>query len=506
MSSDTNSINTAADVSIKHPAGLWVLFTTEMWERFAYYAMRAILVLYLVSETTKQTAPGLGWSEKDAYTLYGWYTGLVYLTPLLGGWLADKFLGQRFSVVIGAATMALGEFFLASTEIVRNSFGGEVNFAVNATFFAGLTLMVIGNGFFKPNISVMVGQLYKDDTTHTLRDAAFTIFYMGINIGAFFSPLIAGTLGEKFGFEYGFLAAGIGMLIGLCSFTFFGKYIRTVGNPPQKYKFGGVSRQEPVSGNTPLQTAVSGRLSTADYQKIAVIIILTLFSVFFFMAFEQAGSSLNVFAKDRTDRQISDTVEHITPSFIATYFIKEDGKTLFPATWYQSVNPLGIIIFAPLFVMLWTALAGWKFEPSTPVKFAIGLILVGCGYLVMIPGAIEAQKAGLAAAYWLIAVYVLQTWGELCLSPVGLSMVTKLAPHRYQSLLMGIWLLGSCVAQIAAGYVAAHFGTGEGTSFFFGKDGGLADFFLFISFFPLVCGVIALAMSPLLKKWMHGVN
>ncbi|GHT11985.1 hypothetical protein FACS1894170_06240 [Planctomycetales bacterium] len=650
-----------------HPAGLWVLFTTELWERFAYYAMRAILVLYLVSETSKESAPGLGWNEADAYTLYGWYTGLVYLSPLLGGWIADKFIGQKFSVVIGAITMALGEFALASTELVHQA-TGEVGLATNAMFYLGLFLMVMGNGFFKPCISVMVGQMYGPEE-HTKRDIAFTIFYMGINIGAFFSPLVAGTVAEKFGFQYGFIIAGIGMLIGLLAFTTVGKkYIAHLGNAPIKTK----RTSEPEHQISVHE--VRQPLTRKDYDKIWVIIILTVFSIAFFISFEQAGSSLNVFAKRKTERNISENVMSVLPPFISKNTIlrnedfldyknsvtrldklaihldtsdedtkkeqnvkrksfweqlkqmffskpKEEERSIeeqiaeikvlakelkiklrtskdedvqkaiavmeeaihkddiiietipqqqtdaktpetvakaevrknalleaikillvneqgqwgqdiqeglveldksekvfeskyvpgkntfsFPASWYQSVNPLGIILFAPLFAIGWGMLARWRIEPSTPVKFALGLILVSAGYLIMLPGAIEAQKAGLAAAYWLVCCYVLQTWGELCLSPVGLSMVTKLAPHRYQSLLMGFWLLGSCVAQILGGYVAAVLGSGGGIKLFFGENGGLADFFLILAAIPFSIGILALFLSPMLKRMMHGIH
>ncbi|MDR3183605.1 MAG: peptide MFS transporter [Planctomycetaceae bacterium] len=490
---------------MRHPAGLWVLFTTEMWERFAFYAMRAILVLYLVEVSTNEQTPGFGWSESDAYKLYGWYTGLVYIAPLLGGWIADRFLGQRRCVVIGAALMALGEFCLAATEYVRIGNGADITAATDLTalitFYIGLALMILGNGFFKPCISVMVGQLYAPGDRR--RDAAFSIFYMGINIGAFFSPLVAGTVAEKFGFQYGFMIAGLGMLCGIVSFTMFGqRHLKGLGAPPVRnskeavtnYPEAGVSLTAPVNTQQHEQTRP---LVRKDWDRIFVILVLSVFVIAFWVTFEQAGSSLNVFAKDNTNREIPAAVVKVMPGLPA----------LFPATWYQSVNPFGIVIFAPILTLVWTFLARRGIEPSTPTKFALGLILVSVSFLVMIPGAIEAKATGgKAAAYWLVLCYLFATWGELCLSPVGLSMVTKLAPVRYASLFMGIWFLASSVSYILAGYAASYFGTGEGVQLLFGKEKGLADFFLLMAVCPMVIGFIALALAPKLKKMMHGID
>ena len=716
--------------SDRHPAGLWVLFTTELWERFAFYSMRAILVLYLVSISTGEDTPGLGWTESDAYVLYGWYTGLVYLSPLLGGWLADRFLGQRMCVIIGAVLMALGEFVLAATEFVRIG-NVDVTMASDSialwTFYAGLGLMILGNGFFKPCISVMVGQLYEPGDRR--RDSGFTIFYMGINIGAFMSPLIGGTVGEIYGYQYGFLIAGLGMVFGLISFLVFGKHLKGIGDPPAK--------RDANTNRTPEEEAAHERalyeqtrpLDKKDYDRIFVIVILAVFVMAFWIAFEQAGSSLNIFAKASTDRTVAASVQNVTPEWLflknedfieyqnivqrlglltdrigreheegegptfaerlerfnivgrimaaddeevlpigeqitavrrlaaelrsrlrssedpemqqkiaellrsveeadqaiftelmsrldaiaaagndsavseqiagfkrdaerfadpdgafadkaiaaekirevirrtpvltrildglsadeagstaelearrATYLneiaelvVDEQGRygsqlqaalltmehaerafyaryeegvepLTFPASWYQSVNPLFVVVFAPMFVFIWGFLARYGIEPSTPTKFALGLLLISVAFVVMIPGAIEAKHTGgRAAIYWLLLCYLFATWGELCLSPIGLSMITKLSPVRYASQFMGVWFLASSLSYIMAGYMASYFGSGEGVTIVFGSEGGLADFFLLMAVIPAVIGLIALAMAPTLKKKMHGI-
>jgi POT family proton-dependent oligopeptide transporter len=365
--------------------------------------------------------------------------------------------------------------------------------------------MILGNGFFKPCISVMVGQLYEQGDRR--RDSAFSIFYMGINIGAFFSPLIAGTVAEKYGYQYGFLIAGLGMICGLFSFMLFGKkYLSKIGNPPVKH--------DPHAEMTPDERKKHEKdvyeqtrpLVKKDWDRIFVIAVLSIFVIAFWITFEQAGSSLNIFAKANTNRSVSASVVSTIPGFISNYFIEEGGEKNFPATWYQSVNAFGIVLFAPLFTILWALLARRGIEPSTPTKFALGLLLVSISFLVMIPGAIEAKATGgKAAAYWLVLCYLFATWGELCLSPVGLSMVTKLAPARYASLFMGVWFLASSISYILAGYAASYFGTGEGIQLFFGKKAGLADFFLLMALIPMVIGFIALALAPKLKKMMHGV-
>jgi POT family proton-dependent oligopeptide transporter len=585
-----------------------------MWERFAFYAMRAVLVLYLVSVSTSESTPGFGWSESDAYSLYGWYTGFVYFSPILGGWIADRFWGQRCCVVIGALLMAVGEFFLAATEFIRIGGGVKVTLATDPTalivFYVGLGLIILGNGFFKPCISVMVGQLYEQGDRR--RDVAFTIFYMGINIGAFFSPLVAGTVAENYGFHWGFIVAGFGMICGLILFSALGRrHLKGIGVAPVKYDAHDAMTPEEKIIHEKSVHEQTRPLDKKDYDRIFVIVALSVFVIAFWMAFEQAGSSLNVFAKKNTDRSVAESITNMSPKCVTQYlmnnervieyksvitrlealedqdeklkkgskiqiqreafgdrakrlltFSKEgqdgdmsivkiypllrvkaeqlkerlkdsedtdiknligtlvkveesfgndfapvDNTFTFPATWYQSVNALGIVIFAPIFTIIWTFLSRRGIEPSTPTKFALGALLVSAAFFVMIPGAIEAKATGgKAAAYWLVLCYLLATWGELCLSPVGLSMVTKLAPVRYASLFMGVWFLASSIAYVLAGKMAGIFGAGDGISFFLGEKSGLADFFLLMAIIPMIIGFIALALSPKLKRMMHGIN
>jgi POT family proton-dependent oligopeptide transporter len=509
--------------SSRHPAGLWVLFTTELWERFAFYAMRAILVLYLIAEADKQGNPGFGWSEADAYMLYGWYTSLVYVAPLLGGWMADTFLGQRRAVIIGAILMAMGEVFLFATELVRIGEGTPITMATDPTalytFYAGLGLMILGNGFFKPCISVMVGQLYEPGARR--RDPAFPIFYMGINIGAAFSPLVAGTLAEKFGFQWGFFAAGIGMCIGLIiqlSFSpFFLKRIGTL----EKTQSNKERTPEEIEKHERQLYERTRPIVKKDWDRMFVIVVLSLFVIPFWLVFEQAGSSLNVFAEKNTDRLVPNVIAQATvytnaetSQPVSLVFTRapgdnpqNEGRYVFPASWYQSVNAIFIVIFAPIFTLIWNFLYRLGIEPSTPVKFALGLLLASASFLIMIPGAIHAaQTGGNAAAYWLLACYLFATWGELCLSPVGLSMVTKLAPVRYCSFFMGIWFLASASAYWLAGYCAAVFAAGEGVTVFFGKENGLADLFLLLAIIPADIGCIALTLEKKIKKKMHGIH
>ncbi len=491
-----------------HPPGLWVLFITEMWERFSYYGMRALLVLYLIASTeatladgTPNDNPGFGWQEVNAYGLYKFYTFGVYLTPLAGGWLADKFLGTHRSMLIGGWIIALGHITLAGTELFGITAGEVVTMQSSTgaylTFMAGLALIVIGTGFFKPCVSVMVGQLYGEDDPR--RDSGFTIFYMGINIGAFLSPLIAGTLGESVGWHWGFGAAAVGMILGLIFYQIFRpKYLRGIGDPPHHEAY-----HEKGKEPTPADIAKAKRdeyeasrpLNLIDFQRLLVILVLAFFgNIFFWTAFEQAGSSLNVFAQQNTDRTLYGMLENP-----------------FPATWYQSVNALTIVVCAPLFSILWVWLNKKKLNPSTPMKFAIGLWLLGLSFLAMVFGAWEAKSGGQAGPHWLLVAYVVVTWGELCLSPVGLSMVTKLAPLRFQSLMMGIWFLSLAGSNFLAGTVAQF-----STKFLPGENGepaeatflidGLPGFFLMLVLFPIGAGVLIAVLSPILKKMMHGVN
>ena len=493
-----------------HPKGLYLLFMTEMWERFSYYGMRAIFVLYM----TKMLLMG----DAEASQIYGSYTGLVYLTPLLGGYLADRFLGNRRSIEIGGILMALGQFVMF--------FSASTSGASAVTLmWIGLTMLIIGNGFFKPNISTMVGQLYPKGDRRV--DAAFTIFYMGINLGAFFSPLICGTLAEKVDFKWGFLAAGIGMIIGLITFFLQKNKLlvdheqKPIGMPTNKF---GIAQFGLVLGSIavifflmnfktmfnsdldiigyliygamivmPLIVLTDKSLTKEERERIMVIFILAFFVIFFWGAFEQAGASLTIFADRQTDRNLF-------------------GWEM-PASYFQSVNPLAIIILAPLFSSLWLRLGNRGLEPSSPKKMAIGLSLVSLGYVVIAFAVYGLGLMDKVSMFWLIALYVIHTMGELCLSPIGLSMVSKLSPVRFSSLLMGTWFLANAAANKFAGTLSALIpgggedGQGAASTHFLGFEiSNLFDFFLV---FIVMCGVAALilfAMSRWLEKKMHGVN
>jgi len=527
-----------------HPRGLWVLFITEMWERFSYYGMRALLVLFLttasaahlLSEGSVEGNTGFGWSEEDAYLLYGVYTFMVYLTSIFGGIAADRFLGTHRSMLVGGWIIALGHITLALTALFEHEAGPAVSMATGpgalVTFMLGLTLIIIGTGFFKPCVSVMVGQLYGEGDAR--RDSGFTIFYMGINVGAFLAPLVAGTLGEKVGWHWGFGAAAVGMLFGLFFYQFLRpRYLTGVGDGPE-VRWDGVALRKflivvgglvaipvvplalylggglgPVVAAWGAVTGPLGQYGTGaviiaiilaaavaflmsqpgtDRGPLAVILLLAFFgNIFFWTAFEQAGSSLNIFAKQSTDRTIWGLVE---------------GNG-FPATWYQSVNPLTIVVFAPIFSYLWIWLDRRRLNPSTPLKFAIGLWLLGLAFGAMVLGSMQAQGDGLAGPHWLLITYVVVTWGELCLSPVGLSMVTKLAPARLQSLMMGLWFFSLALSNLLAGLVATlSVKLKEGDMTFVME--GLPGFFLMLMLFPIGAGFVILVMTPVLKRMMQG--
>ena len=493
-----------------HPKGLYLLFMTEMWERFSYYGMRAIFILYM----TKM----LLMPDSDASNIYGSYTGLVYLTPLLGGYLSDRFLGNRRSIEIGGILMALGQFAMFFS---ASASGG----AAISLMWVGLTLLIIGNGFFKPNISTMVGQLYPQGDRRV--DAAFTIFYMGINLGAFFSPLICGTLAEKIDFKWGFLAAGIGMIIGLITFVAQKNKLlvdsdnNPIGMPTQKFgvKQVGIviaaialifflmnyktmfNSELDIIGYLiygamvamPLIILTDKSLTKDERDRIMVIFILAFFVIFFWGAFEQAGASLTIFADRQTDR---------------TLFGWE-----MPASYFQSVNPLAIILLAPLFSSLWLRLGNRGLEPTSPKKMAIGLSLVALGYVVIAFAVYGLGAMDKVSMFWLIGLYVIHTMGELCLSPIGLSMVSKLSPARFSSLLMGTWFLANAAANKFAGTLSAlipgggEAGEGAATTSFLGFQ--IANLFDFFLVFIVMCGVAAavlFVMSRWLEKKMHGVN
>ncbi len=488
----SNDLNIPSGNLLGHPKGLFLLFVTEMWERFSYYGMRALLVLYAAA-ATHAANPGLGWAEPQALKLYAWYTGFVYLTPLFGGWLADNFLGQRKSVIIGGLVMAAGQFALAAPLDAMGTTGafslGALGIAfpeTATTFYVGLLLLVVGNGFFKPNISTMVGDLYPQGDAR--RDGAFTIFYMGINSGAFLAPLVCSTLGEDpaYGWRVGFMAAGIGMLLSVViQLAFAQRYIGNVGREPaarRSLRLAG-GKKEP--------------LTQVERDRLRVIFVIFTFVVIFWATFEQAGGLMNLFAEKYTDRQV--------------------GSFLVPTGWFQSLNPLFIVLLGIPFSMLWSRLGAGGRNPPTPVKMYIGLAQVALGFVFLVVAVFEMQRTAdmKAGMIWLVLAYLFHTTGELCISPVGLSMVTKLAPLRLASLMMGVWFLVNFVGNTLAGYIgaftenmgqypwmvslAAELGVRTDQAGLLGVFGGLAVVLLAFS-------LVLWAISGRVVHWMHGAE
>ncbi len=470
------------------PLGLAVIFFTEMWERFSYYGMRALLVLYLVN--------ALGYKREDALETYGIYTGLVYVTPLIGGWIADRWLGMRMAAVIGGIVMMLGHFAMAVPSMLHVALG----------------LLIVGNGFFKPNTSSMVGELY-DGVDDPRRDGGYTIFYMGINLGALFSPLVCGTLGQKLGWHYGFASAGVGMLLGLITLLSFQNVIGRAGlregqaaiglkNAPAIaiWAIGCVAFVYAALAIAPtlgalsaavkivlaiiviaaaiwLPGLVSGKQSTGEkltateWKRIVAICILTLFSVFFWMGFEQAGGSMNLFADKQTARTI--------------------GGFEVPSSWFQSINPFAILVFAPVFATIWTALNKSRFALPDPAKQAMGLITLGLGFIVMYRAQTIADTGILVSPLWLAGAYFLHTLGELMLSPVGLALTSRAAPIRVAALLMGVWMLSSAVGNYLAGALEKIM---SGT--------GIPPY-LFLTESSIGAGILLLVLTPVLHKLLR---
>ena len=439
-------MNNVSSAKQKQPAGLYLLFATEMWERFSYYSLRGLFVLYIIDS--------LAFTQPDAMKLYGKFTSLIYLSPLLGGYIADRWWGKRKAIIAGAILIAAGQFVMGIQSV--------------AFMYTALGLIIMGNGLFKPNIASMVGELYEKNDPR--RDGGFTLFYMGINIGSFMANLIAGTLGEKIGWNWGFWTAGTGMILGLIIFIWGkDKYLRGLGMSPQLKK---QTAEKEVKKKEPL--------TKEEWQKMGVILIMAFFSIFFWTLFEQKGAALNIFAKNHVDRVIN---------FFGLF------KWEMPATWCQSFNPLFIILFAPVASRLWTGLAAKGKEPSIPVKFMIAYWMIAVGYVILLLAAMQMGpgiKVGLA---YLAFAYFFFTMGELCLSPVGLSMVSKLAPLQFVSLLMGVWFLCSAAANYLAGYYSSLFGTISNEKFF-----------TWLIFTPVIASFLLMLLVPALKKWMHGVK
>jgi POT family proton-dependent oligopeptide transporter len=469
-----------------HPKGLYVLFFAEMWERFNYYGMRALLIFYMTKVFL--------FKDDFAALSYGAYTGLVYATPLLGGMLADRILGYRRAIILGGILMAIGEFALAAP-----GFGWMPK--TLTYFYGGLALIIIGNGFFKPNISTMVGTLYKPGDAR--RDSAFTIFYMGINIGATAAPLICGYVGETWGYHYGFLIAGIGMVLGLLSFITFQGMLGEKGLPPGATSSRSValslrdlmiligsllvvpvaaylvSKPEfvstyaaPVSAGAFILYIMyeSAKATPVERHGVYVILILAMFSIAFWGAFEQAGSSISLF----TDRFVNRMV----------------GDHELKASQFQAVNAIYIVLLAPIFSWMWVRLGKVNINPSSALKFVLALIQVGFGFLFLVWAARQAQATGSSAMYLLLLAYFFHTTGELCISPVGLSMITKMAPARLGGMLMGFWFLTTSFGQILAGWLASkQQAWGFGTLFFRIMIGSIA------------AGLLLFVLYPAVKKW-----
>ena len=479
-----------------HPAGLYLVFFTGMWERFSYYAMRGILVLYL---TATWLNGGLGYEKGFSTIVYGLATGLCYFTPLFGGWLSDRYWGQRKSIVVGGFIMVLAQFLLFAPElfttiapnltpeqIEHNELIGRVG------LFSGLFLLIIGNGFFKPNISSIVGDLYEPGDKRL--DSAFSIFYMGINLGAVIAPLIVGLLSDNVfattfvdangvtqithGYRYGFLAASVGVLIGQLLFVFLSnKYLGNIGIAPK----GAVKVAETTTEE------VKTPLTRQEKERIAVIFIFFFFAVFFFAGMEQAGASFNLYANEYMDR---------------TVFGYE-----IPTPWLQMINPFFVIILAPVFAYFWNTRLGQAL--NTPMKMGLALIILGVGFWFMLIAGFQSGATwggGLsiidnpdgmvkASIIWMILTYFLHTIGELSLSVVGLSIVTKLSPARFASLFMGVWIMAAAFANMLAGLISSYV-----------VKVGASTVFASISLIEILLGFLMVFLNKVIERMMHGVR
>ncbi len=478
-----------------HPRGLATLFFTEMWERFSYYGMRALLVLFMTAPLAVANA-GLGYDVEKAAAIYGLYTSMVYLLALPGGWVADKIWGQRRAVFVGGCIIAAGHFSMA---IPTQFF-----------FFLGLILIVMGTGLLKPNVSTIVGDLYAQDSG-ARRDAGFSIFYMGINIGAILGPTICGILGENWNWHLGFSAAGVGMIFGLIQYKMGDKYLGNAGYLKESEDAAIISKRAQkfysslaaisilivafgfMVAKGIINTTLTDIAETLGYGIVVVAVIyfvylfiaggydketkkrlvaifwLFILAAIFWSGFEQAGSSMNLFARDLTNRNIF-------------------GWEM-PTTWLQNINPIFIVIFAPIFGWLWTWLAKRNSNPSIPVKFGLGLIGLAAGFFVLSWGSANASATDKVSPAWLVVTYFLHTCGELSLSPVGLSSITKLAPADRVGQMMGIWFVGAALGNLFAGLVA-------------GQLENLAPHTLFhnVALYIGLAGIVALIVSPLIKK------
>ncbi|HIG43892.1 MAG: peptide MFS transporter [bacterium] len=510
---NSTSVATSEGDFLGHPRGLFVLFFTEMWERFSYYGMRALLMLYLTKHFL--------FADDSAALIYGSYGSLVYAMPLLGGLIADRYLGYRKAVFFGAVLLVCGHFGMAfegptavqtGSKVVQNSMYLQI-------FYLSLAFIIVGVGFLKANISTMVGQLYGENDPR--RDGGFTIFYMGINVGAFVATLACAYLGETYGWRYGFGLAGIGMLFGLLVFQVYHRYLLGYGEPPKtaeldKLVLPGLNREwflyflglVAIVGVWQLiqRTSELGLLliilgvvivswmlwfslskcEPRERDRMIVMLILISVSVLFWALFEQAGSSLTLF----TDRNVA----------MGNYFT---------AGMFQSLNPLFIIFLAPVFAWIWVKLSASGFEPTTPAKFGLGILQVGLGFAVLIYGVAQAGPDGKVSVVYLALMYFLHTTGELCLSPVGLSMVTKLSVQRVAAMMMGVWFLSSAFASYAGGLIAGAMAIEESSGAVVDPLTSLAIYagvFEKLALVAIGLGILVLLISPILHKRMHGVH
>ncbi len=482
-----------------HPRGLATLFFTEMWERFSYYGMRAILILYMTAAATG-TNPGLGFEDDQAAAIYGLYTGMVYLMALPGGWVADKLWGLKKSVFVGGCIIAAGHFSLAIASM--------------PTFYLGLLLIVIGTGLLKPNVSAIVGDLYPEGGAR--RDAGYSVYYMGINIGGFSGPLLVGFFGEGYNWHWGFSLAGIGMILGLIQYRLGLRHLGTAGER-EAHEPAVLSRRarnfyltmglvgviaivvvflattgaiavdlQQIARSLGVGIVVlailyfaylliAGGHTSVEKKRLLVIFWLFILAALFWSGFEQAGSSLNLFADRMTDR------------FVFGWEA--------PASWLKSINSLFIIILAPVFGVLWTWLAHRKANPSIPVKFGLGLLGLAAGFFVIAWGAANASVENQVTPVWLVVMYFLHTVGELALSPVGLSSISKLAPRNRLGQMMGVWFIASALGNLIAGLVAGSI-----------ESLPPAELFRMVALITGGVGVFALVVSPGIKKLMGGVQ
>jgi POT family proton-dependent oligopeptide transporter len=469
-----------------------------MWERFSFYGMRALLVLFLVDEIARG---GLGLDDKTATAIYGLYTAAVYIVALPGGWIADRLIGAQKAVLYGGILISIGSFGLWLSPNAQ-------------MFYLGLIVIILGVGLLKPNISALVADLYPEGGGR--RDAGFTIFYMGINIGAFIGPLITAWLAQKYGWRVGFMAAGVGMALGVAQFLATRQHLGGAGAVPHvpagtdmgsawrnlwigsallgvlvALPFLGLVKVSPIElqaygifvivGMAALYFAYLlffAGLDGVERKRILALIVLFFACALFWSGFEQAGSSLNLFAERYTDRVV--------------------GAFTVPAGWFQSLNAIFIVVFAPVFSAIWVNLARRNLDPSTPVKFALGLVGMAMGFLMMFLAARVVADGLPAAAYWLVLTYLFHTFGELCLSPVGLSSVTKLVPQRFVGQSLGIWFLAVSLGNLVAGKIAGEFDAEN--------VGAMPGQYLDIFWFGMVAAVVLLLVSPVIKRWMGGVK